>query len=191
MIIVALPTILERKDAWVDVSHRWTETTDAPIVCVPAYRPGGWAQGLNEVWELHGADAEVFVCGSDDMEPTEGWYEAILPWVDKGIIAPQVRDPRFDRWGPDVSDGDVVRMSSFPIIHGAFLPHIFPIAENEPQHYYADDLISDKARKAGIPTLAVPSCRIDHLMDERGRGAGMGTEDARMAHDRGVYRRLR
>lgn len=190
MIVVALPTIVERGSAWVDVSQAWYEVTSEPIVCVPAYRPGGWAQGLNEVWELH-PDADIFVCGSDDMVPQKGWLEAIKPWIDKGVIAPQVHDPRFSRWGPEVRDGDETRMSNFPILPCQVLSSVFPILPNEPQHYYADDTISDKAREVGFPTLAVPSCVITHLMDERGRGAGMGAEDIRMAHDKALYVRYK
>lgn len=186
-IVIALPTIEERGDAWKDVAQAWIQNTPQPVATEPSWRKPTWAAGLNEVWENH-PDAELFICGSDDMTPEKGWFEAVLPWLGKGIIAPQVHDPRFSRWDASTADGTETRMSSFPIIAGEFLSSVFPLPPE--LHYYSDDLISDKARKAGIPTIAVPSCVIHHSFDERGRGAGMGSEEARMAHDRAIYRAI-
>lgn len=188
MIIVAIPTITARGDTWKSVAAKWYERTPEPVVCVPAWRKGGWCDGLNEVWEQH-QNASTFVCGSDDMIPQEGWLEAVKPYLDKGIIAPQVHDPRFSRFDATVKDADETRMSTFPIISQQFLSQVFPLPSG--LHYYGDDFISDKAREAGIPTIAVPSCVIDHLFDERGRGAGMGDESTRMAYDREIYKALR
>ena len=191
MIVVAIPTIQERGDAWKDVAAAWYERTpaDHEVVCVPSWRPSSWCDGLNEVWETHGHLADVFCAASDDMVPQEGWLPAITPYLWKGIIAPQVHDPRFSRFDARVKDGDETRMSTFPIISQRFLSQVFPLPSG--LHYYGDDLISDKAKEAGIPTIAVPSCVIDHLFDERGRGAGMGDESTRMAYDRQIYKALR
>lgn len=184
---MAIPTIAERGDAWQDVAVKWTERSPVEVICVPAWRKGGWCDGLNEVWEQH-QDASVFACGSDDMVPREGWWDAVFPYLGKGIIAPQVLDPRFARFDTSVRDGDETRMSTFPIISQKFLSQVFPLPSG--LHYYGDDLISDKAKKAGTPTIAVPSAVFDHLFDERGRGAGMGDETTRMAYDREIYKRL-
>jgi hypothetical protein len=197
VLIVAVPTIEERGEAWKEVAEAWYDCTpDEAIVCVPSWRKGSWAAGLNEVWEEH-PRPEVFVCGSDDMIPTPGWYEACKPYLHKACIAPQVHDPRFSRW-TDEEDGTETRMSSFPILAGKFLHHVFPIEQFwcpehqqlEDLHYFSDDLISDRLRAVGIPTVAVPSCVINHRMDERGRGAGMGDESTRMAHDKRIYQRV-
>ena len=184
MIIVALPTIVERGDAWQSIAAKWYERTPEPVVCVPSWRKGSWCDGLNEVWENHGDIATLFICGSDDMVPRDGWLEAVKSFLDEGIIAPQVHDPRFSRWGPEVKDGDKVEMSSFPIISKKWLSRVFPLPSG--LHYYGDNLISDRAGS----TIAVPSCVIDHLMDERGRGAGMGDETTRMRHDKSLYKKV-
>ena len=186
-IVVAVPTIPERGDLWKDVARAWEEATPQQVAVEPSWRKPTWAAGLNEVWENH-PDAGLLVCGSDDMWPSPGWLAAIEPWVSRGVIAPQVHDPRFSRFDGSVVDGTEVGMSSFPIIAGRFLHAIFPLPAE--LHYYSDNLISDRARAAGIPTLAVPSCVITHSFDERGRGAGMGDESTRMAHDKAIYRRL-
>lgn len=190
-IVVAIPTIPVRGDAWEKTADIWIVRSPVGTICVPSWRKGGWAQGLNEVAEVNGIGADTFVCGSDDMVPEEGWYEACEPWLAQGfMIAPQVHDPRFSRWDETTKDGDETRMSSFPILPKAVLPYVFPIEAHEPQHYFADDLISDKARKGGFKTVAVPSCVIVHTMDRRGRGAGMGSEEARMIHDKRIYRKF-
>lgn len=187
MVVVAIPTITERGEAWQEVADAWYECTPREaIICVPSWRKGSWAAGLNEVWEQH-PKPDIFVCGSDDMTPTPGWLEAVKPFIHKACIAPQVHDPRFSRW-TDEADGTETRMSSFPILAGKFLHHVFPLPPE--LHYYSDDLISDRLRAAGIPTVAVPSCVINHGFDERGRGAGMGDESVRMAHDKRIYRSL-
>lgn len=189
MIVVAIPTIEERGDAWKDVEAAWYETTPEGlnIICVPSWRKGSWAAGLNEVWEQH-PKPDLFVMGSDDMAPEEGWYEAIAPFTHKACIAPQVVDPRFSRWGEDQEAGEETRMSTFPILAGKFLHHVFPLPAE--LHYFTDDLVSDRLRAVGIPTVAVPDCVIIHKMDHRGRGAGMGDESTRMAHDKHIYKRI-
>lgn len=188
MIVVAIPTIPVRGDAWKDVADVWYSVTpDEAIICVPSWRHGSWAAGLNEVWEQH-PKPDIFICGSDDMTPEEGWLEAVLPYVEDACIAPQVLDPRFARWEKGQVEGEETRMSTFPIIAGKYLKHVFPLPPE--LHYYSDDLISDRLRAAGIPTVAVPSCVITHQMDMRGRGAGMGDESLRMAHDKAIYKRV-
>ena len=183
MVVVAIPTIIERGDAWKEVAEMW-EALSPEVTVVPSWRKGTWAAGLNEVWESHKG---LFVCASDDMAPLPGWYQAVEPWLEKGIVAPQVHDPRFSKWDPGTPDGFETEMSSFPIIGESFLGAIFPLPEE--LHYFTDDLISLRARQAGIPTIAVPSCEIVHCPDLRGRGAGMSEKD-RMDHDRKLYESL-
>ena len=188
-IVIAIPTIEERGKSWQEVAEVWYELTPEPTICIPSWRKGGWAQGLNEAWETH-PDCSAFVCGSDDMRPEEGWWEAVTPYLDRGVIAPQVVDPRFTRFGPEIQDGQEVDMSSFPIMSHRIACQVFPLPDEGPQHYYADNYISDLGRKAGFPTIAVPSAVIVHGMDHRGRGAGMGDESTRMAYDKAVYKRI-
>lgn len=183
-LIIAIPTIPERGDAWEKVGAEWRAKTTQEVIIEPSWRKPTWAAGLNEVWEKH-PDADIFVCGSDDMIPRGAdWLPAIEDYVNLGVIAPQVIDPRFTRFAPEIRDGAPTDMSSFPIIPGRLLARIFPLPDE--LHYYSDNLISDRVDR----TIAVPSCVILHTMDPRGRGAGMGDEAARMVHDKTIYRRL-
>ena len=183
-IVVAIPTIPERGEAWESVGAAWRAKTTQEVIIEPSWRKPTWAAGLNEVWEKH-PDADILVCGSDDMTPRDDeWLPSIEPYLDTGVIAPQVIDPRFTRFAPEVKDGAPTDMSSFPILAGKWLSRVFPLPEE--LHYYSDNLISDRVPQ----TVAVPSCVIVHTMDMRGRGAGMGDESLRMAHDRTLYRKL-
>lgn len=187
-IVVAIPTNGQRPDTLQQTIANWRERTAEPLGFHVTTYGKTWAAGLNDAWRNH-PDTDLLICGSDDMWPQNGeWLPAIQPYIHKACIAPQVLDPRFSRWDETTSDGDVTRMSSFPIFAGDFMRHVFPLPEE--LHYYTDDLISDRLKEQGIPTVAVPSCVIVHGFDPRGRGAGMGDESTRMAHDRAIYQRL-
>lgn len=203
MIVVAIPTIKARGDAWEDVAQAWQDMTPEPVLCVPSWREGGWAQGLNEVWEDVGSTADVFVAGSDDMIPSEGWFEAATKHLEAGECpVPTVVSDDGNRrmvthggtqdsyWGDDLREGAPARMTNFPIIRGDWLAHIFPYRKEAPQHYCADDYIGDCLRAAGVSLVTCLDITITHTWDERGRGSGMGDESTRLAFDREVYKRL-
>ena len=65
-------------------------------------------------------------------------------------------------------------MSTFPILRGDWLKIAFPLPDD--LHYYSDSLIAARIYKAGIPAVAVPSCRIIHLHAHEGRGLSARTE---------------
>ena len=64
---------------------------------------------------------------------------------------------------------------------GDWLDAVFPLPED--LHYFGDDLIRERLARIGVPCVAVPSSRIHHRWDQRGRGAGAGSEGARMEID--------
>lgn len=197
-IVLAIPTIADRGDAWEEVGEKFQTQTCQPLIVRPAYRPGGWCDGLNEAWEAH-PDADVFICGSDDMEPKDAnWFPPLLRFLEQGKYpAPKMENHDPVRgyweypgtWEPDPVDGTPSKMSTFCVLKGEWLPHVFPLPENF--HYYGDDEIARRLRKAGIPCVACPSSVIVHRMESVGRGAGMGSEDVRMAYDREVFESLR
>lgn len=147
-----------------------------------------WASGLNHVARLVGnltAD-DLFVCGSDDMVPANpDWLRQIMPWLEQGKYpAPTVDDPRFVNYGGHthpVPDGTSSDMSTFPILRGDWLKHVFPLPEN--LHYYSDNLIAVKLARVGIDCVAVPSCRITHEHASEGRGCGYANENTRLYVD--------
>lgn len=179
-VVVAVPTINARGNAWHEVMTRFAKHTCQPVTVIPSWAPGGWAAGLNEVWEQVKHDPpDAFVCGSDDMYPEDdNWLPPLLDALARGAYpAPAVIDPRWTNYGghrTKVADGTPSLMSTFPIILGGWGDAVFPLPDD--LSYYADNLIAVKLRQAGIECVAVPSSRIRHLHLRAGRGFGLGSE---------------
>jgi GT2 family glycosyltransferase len=188
-VVVAVPTIHERGDSWREAAERFARHTCQPVEIVPSWAEGGWAAGLNEVAALVADDPpDVFCCSSDDMYPeNDNWLPPLFSALAAGVYpAPTVIDPRWTNYGghsKPVPDGTPSRMSTFPVLHGGWLDAVFPLPDD--LSYYADNLIAVKLMQAGIECVAVPSSRIVHTHDPRGRGFGHGSEQkAMMAHSR-------
>lgn len=196
-IILAIPSIRDRGEAWKEVGEKFQRHTCQPLTVEPGFRKGGWCDGLNETWEKH-QDADVFICGSDDMEPLDdNWLPPILRFLDEGKYpAPAMHNHDPERgfwiypgaWELDPVDGTPSKMSTFCVLKKEWLPRVFPLPSNF--HYYGDDEIARRLRAIGVECVACPSSVIVHHMDPRGRGAGMGSEGLRMEHDREIFRAL-
>ena len=194
-VVVAVPTIEARGDAWREVEARFARHTCQPVQVTPSWAEGGWAAGLNDVWEQVREDPpDVFVCGSDDMYPEDdNWLPPLLDELARGAYpAPTVIDPRWTNYGGHqrpVPDGTPSHMSTFPVLHGGWLDAVFPLPAD--LSYYADNLIAVKLQQAGVECVAVPSSRIRHLHLEAGRGFGLGSEQkAMIEHSRRYTRAL-
>jgi hypothetical protein len=190
-VVVAMPTVPERADACAAAADAWRISTPARVDVVTSTVPGGWCAGLNDVWRRR-RGADVFVCASDDMLPEDGdWLEPVLRQLRRGAMpVPCVIDPRWTNYGgfdEPVADGTPSPRCTFPILAGEWLDLVFPLPDD--LHYFGDDLARDRIVHAGIPSVAVPSSRIRHLWDQRARGAGAGSEGARMEIDAPRYRR--
>lgn len=187
--VLAIPTIKERGDTWKATGELWGRVT-----VFPSWRPGGWAAGLNEAWEEHG-DADIFICGSDDIWPEGDWLPVVKHFLDRNQSpVPLMKDPRFTIQGGVITDeerenGTESHMTNFPVLKQEWLNDVFPLPED--LHYYSDNLIADRLHAIGVPTVFAKDFVVIHDWDERGRGAGMGSEEARMEHDRDIYRALK
>lgn len=188
-VVVAIPTIEARGDAWRECEESFARHTCQPVTVIPSWAEGGWGAGLNEVWEQVREDPpDVFVCSSDDMHPADdNWLPPLLDALRAGAYpAPTLVDPRWTNYGghsKPVPDGTPSKMSTFPVLHGGWGDSVFPLPEG--LSYYADNLIAVKLSLLGIECVAVPSSRIIHHHDQRGRGFGLGSEQkAMMAHSR-------
>jgi glycosyl transferase family 2 len=188
-VVVAIPTIKARDNAWEVCAEHWQRFTCQPVTVIPSWAKGGWGAGLNEVWEqVKGDPPDVFVCSSDDMYPADdNWLPPLLRHLVNGAYpAPTVEDPRFTNYGGHrklVPDGTPSHMSTLPVLAGEWGNTVFPLPPG--LSYYADNLIAVKLGMHGIECVAVPSSRIVHGHDPRGRGFGHGTETkAMMAHSR-------
>jgi GT2 family glycosyltransferase len=182
-IVIAIPTVVERADVCATTAAAYRDRTPVPVRVVTSTAPGGWCAGLNDIWRrCRGAD--VLVCASDDMVPDDDlWLAPLLEQLERGMLpAPCVIDPRWTNYGgfdEPVADGTPSPRCTFPVLARRWLDHVFPLPDD--LHYFGDDLIRARLDCAGIPCAAVPSSRIVHLLDERVRGAGSGSEGARMA----------
>lgn len=188
-VVVAIPTIKARGKAWHDCEVAFAAHTCQPVTVIASYAKGGWGAGLNDVWQqVSGDPPDVFVCSSDDMIPEDdNWLPPLLRHLEAGAYpAPTVIDPRWTNYGgfdKPVPDGTPSHMSTFPVLVGEWGNAVFPLPPG--LSYYADNLIAVKLAQAGIECVAVPSSRIRHAHDQRGRGFGHGTEQkAMMAHSR-------
>lgn len=192
-VVIAIPTIAERAELCAATARSWQERTCQPLEAITSLAPGGWAAGLNDVWaQVRDPAPAVFVCASDDMVPADdNWLPPLLDVMSRGAYpAPAVVDPRFTNYGghlEPVPDGTPSDMSSFPVLHGQWGDSVFPLPDD--LHYYADNLVAVKLALLGIPCVAVPSSRIQHLWAKEGRGAGAGDEDVRMLIDSRRYTR--
>lgn len=186
-IVIAVPTITERRHRRGDVAAAWQRHTCQPVDVIFSEAGHSWASGLNDVWaQVRNDPPTIFVCGSDDMVPADdSWLPPLAHWISQGMFpAPCVIDPRFTNHGGHlvpVDDGTPSEMSSFPVIAGVWGDEVFPLPED--LHYYADNLITVKLARAARPCVAVPSSRIQHLWATEGRGAGAGSEEQRMLVD--------
>ena len=188
-VVVAIPTIKARRNAWRECAAAFAERTCQPVTVIPSYAKGGWGAGLNDVWEQVKHDPpDVFVCSSDDMVPADdNWLPPLLRHLALGAYpAPALIDPRWTNYGghaKPVADGTPSHMSTFPVLNGGWCDAVFPLPAG--LSYYADNLIAVKLKQAGIECVAVPSSRILHGHDKRGRGFGHGSEQkAMMAHSK-------
>lgn len=187
-IVIAIPTIEARAEVCAATIETWHANTCQPVETITSLAPGGWAAGLNDVWaQVRDPAPDVFVCASDDMQPADGnWLPPLLDVMSRGAYpAPCVIDPRFTNYGghlEPVPDGTPSDMSSFPVLHGQWGDSVFPLPEE--LHYYSDNLIAVKLARIGIPCVAVPSARIEHLCAAEGRD-----ETARMLIDSRLYTR--
>lgn len=188
-VVVAVPTIEARGNAWQEVMASFGRHTCQPLAVIPSWAEGGWGAGLNEVWaQVRQDPPDVFVCASDDMHAADdNWLPPLLDALERGAYpAPTVIDPRWTNYGghtKPVADGTPSHMSTLPILHGGWGDAVFPLPDG--LSYFADNLIAVKLSLAGIECVAVPSSRIRHLHLAAGRGFGHGTEQkAMLAHSR-------
>ena len=189
-VVVAMPTLPERADTCAEAAELYRQRSPIPVEVVLSTACGGWCAGLNDVWRRR-PGADVFVCGSDDMVPEEGWLAPLLACIQGGgLPAPCVTDPRWTNYGgfdEPVPDGTPSPRCTFPVLAGMWLDAVFPLPDD--LHYFGDDLIRDRLARIGVSCVAVPSSRIQHRWDQRGRGAGAGSEAARMEVDGPRYAR--
>jgi len=171
--------------------------------CVTAYTalaPGNYALDLiiehghpavGIAWQAGAGKAagEYLHLTNDDIEPRPGWHAPAIEAVQRGHLpAPQVFAPdgfpqSLPRWGMLGEDWAPVAYTTLPFCSREQWAAIGPVPD---LHYYADDWISYRGRRAGVGAVLRSGYAFTHHWAQHGRGAGM-TEDERMVFDKTRY----
>lgn len=169
-ISVIIPTITGREEsfaAMVDAYRERTPGHEIEIVSVRDYP--SWPLGCN-AGQLE-ATGDVLHFGADDLEPIEGWADAMLPVLAAGEIpGAQVWD--FVREGPPVNQdadglpGAIAEFSRVPSLTREMAAAIGPWPDI---HYYSDNWIGAKGRLCGFPTRIVEGYGFIHHWHPVGR----------------------
>jgi hypothetical protein len=113
---------------------------------------------------------------ADDLVPHEGWWEAAVEAVDRGVIpAPLILGPTgaVEEVGPETTG-----CTRIPFCTRDQWTRIGPMI---PLHYYTDNWFSFKARQAGYSIAEVPDYAFTHNWAQPGRQSG------RMAQDKAAF----
>jgi hypothetical protein len=126
----------------------------------------------------------------DDLEPQPGWDSAAIKALRQRMLPCPLQthaDGTPWQWGRftfPVPDWSVCEATTLPFLPWWMAEKILPGLDC---HYYTDDWISWRARRLGWGDVYREGYRFIHHLAPEGRGAGMGSADARMRHDLNIY----
>ena len=168
---VIMPTISGREEscAWMVAAYR-ERTPGVELEIVNPKDYPSWPAGCNAGQLL--ATGDVLHFAADDLEPLPGWSEPMLRCVAAGEIpAPQLWDfARGD--GPPVNQaadgmpGNCTAFSRVPSLTRAMAEAVGPWPLMD---YYADNWVSDAARKLGHETRVMDGYAFVHHWHPVGR----------------------
>lgn len=188
MISVIIPTVTGREEHYERCAQAYCERTKISFEVITEFdHPTvglAWQAGAEK------ARGDYIALTCDDLEPQLGWDRAAMAVADSGAIpAPKVVNAHTGAlesrpvWGMEFADGIDCGISVIPFMARRQYEAIQPFFLG---HYYTDDFISDRARRAGWPSLMCNTYAFKHHWAQHRRGAGM-TENQRMAHDYQLY----
>lgn len=169
-ISLIIPTITGREESLAAMLAAYKARTKGfrLQVVTPLDAPN-WAAGCN--LGMAKATGELFAFGSDDLEPIDGWADAMARTLDAGEIpAPQVWNHTHD--GPPVNEaqdgpaGSITAFSRVVALTAKMAELIGPWPEID---YYVDNWVSDKARTLGIETRVTAGYWFIHHWHQVGR----------------------
>jgi hypothetical protein len=127
---------------------------------------------------------------ADDLEPQPGWDVAAIEAVETGALPCPLQthsDGNPFQWGRSqvpVPDWKQTTATTLPFLPWSLAEQILPGLDC---HYYVDDWVSWRAQRLGWGDVYREGYRFIHHLAVEGRGAGMGSADARMRHDLKIY----
>lgn len=193
-ILVVVPTITGREH-WFDRCFRayCKNTTNVLLFWPVRNEPtcgAAWNRGWAEQPWTGRHRADYVHMSADDLEPQPGWDVAAIEAVESGVLPCPLQthaDGSPFQWGRSqapVPDWSPTTATTLPFLPWALAEQILPGLDC---HYYTDDMISWKAQRLGWGDVYREGYRFIHHLAPEGRGAGMGSADARMRHDLKIY----
>jgi glycosyltransferase involved in cell wall biosynthesis len=187
-ISVIIPTVTGREDHFARCVQSYRETTKdigLDLIVETDWPTCGvaWDAGMEHA---HG-DYVHLTC--DDIEARPGWWQPAVEAVEAGKVpAPQCYDPSgypqsCPRPGLVAPDWTPVAMSALPFFSMEQYSAIGPLFT---AHYYTDDWVSWRARRAGWEPVLRTGYQFTHYYAQHRRGAGM-SEQQRMEYDLAQY----
>ena len=166
-ISVVMPTISGREEMNAQMCDYYRARTpyELEILSPKDYR--NWPTAINTARPT----GEYVLYGADDLEPLDGWADAMIASLDRGEVpAPQVWN--WVKEGPAVNvredgpPGSITTFTRVPAMTRELALAVGPWPEID---YYSDNWVSDKARTLGWETRVVDGFDFIHHWHQTGR----------------------
>jgi hypothetical protein len=188
VISVVIPTVTGREDHYERCARAYAERTDARYELITEVDHAtvglAWQAGAVK------AKGDYIHLTCDDLEPLHGWDVAAVAVTTGGRQpAPKVTsaiDGSLQSrpvWGQEIPEGTDTGISVIPFLTRDMWEAVRPLFT---AHYYTDDFVSERARRAGYPPAMCNAYAFRHHWAQHRRGAGM-TENERMVKDQQLY----
>lgn len=190
MISVVVPTVVGREEHLANClrAYRTRSVNEVELIVVHDKPTCGeaWIEGAEK------ATGDYIHFTADDLEPHAGWDVEAPLLVDAGLVpSPRILGPtgltEFCGYHHDVelpTGLEVSMRSPVPFLSRAMLAECLPLL---PAHYYTDDWVDYRLRRAGHRVVVCRSFAFTHHWAMPGRNAGLGMVE-RDAVDHAIYR---
>ncbi len=190
MISVVVPTVTGREDHLARCVEAYETRGTQPVeIIVVKDRP---TCGLAWIDGAATATGDYVHFTADDLEPHDFWDAEATLLVDADVVpSPRILGPtgltEFCGYHHDVelpTGLEVSMRSPVPFLSRAMLAECLPLL---PAHYYTDDWVDYRLRRAGHRVVVCRSFGFTHHWAMPGRNAGLGMVE-RDAVDHAIYR---
>lgn len=171
---VVIPTV-DGREHWLGRCRASYERTlaeyEAEILVIPNQPTCGDAWNIGVLALLMG-QCDVIHLTADDIEAHDGWLEAGFARLNRNEL-PAARilngDGSLQSCGDqfDRPEGFVTEIARIPLLTPPVAAAIFPIPDG--MHYYTDNVVSDRARAVGWPTVVTRDYLFTHHLAGEGR----------------------
>jgi hypothetical protein len=165
---VVMPTISGREEMWAQMVEFYQSRTpgyELEILSPKDYR--NWPTAINTAKPK----GSYILYGADDLEPLEGWADAMVGCLDRGEVpAPQVWN--WVKEGPPVNvneDGPPGSRAAFTRVPALTRDLALAVGPWPEIDYYSDNWVSDKARILGWETRVTDGFDFIHHWHQHGR----------------------